>query len=1178
MSEFRWEFEQSTGWNGWTPNAAIVDVELAPEGIGFRGIGSDPQIASPPFELAVARNTQHVEIEMECDRVGAGELFFTNKTTGRYGGLEPDWMCRVPVPSPGRHTLRVYPFWEGLGCIVKVRFDPPSGARCRLYSISIVAPEAVAVEPAWRFDGQTPSWDAGYAASLEAEKAGLRVTALAPQALIRTHVAPFDAARRSVLRIDAECAGESCLAFYWARDDAPGLFGVPIPLDGEGRAPRDGIDLRRHSEWRGRITHLAIAFGTFGGEVLSIRSLAVDDNDPTRPFLNLRHFGFADPGNRPSDPATVSAVVEHAGGPPLPACHATISGVDAEIPEPVADLPTLNPGDRHALTWRIVPRVAGDLPVRLTVGQQEFEQSLRVDPPLRPVPAGDYDVPPPRPVETKYRIGVYYFPGWSPEQIGRWRSQDGFPERDPVLGWYEEGRPEVADWHIKWAVENAISFFVFDWYWRDGHEALEKALNDGFLRARYADQMQFALMWANHPPFSDHSADQLIGVTDFWIERYFRRPNYLRVDGSPYVSFFAPGELVAGLGSPEKVKEALDAMRARVREAGLPGLHIGACGGDQAEDASFLARCGFDSVTAYNYLSTGATASQSPYRQYLLGHEPIWRRMTAAESLPYIPLLTVGWDSRPWHGPRAQARFNRRPENLAEALARLRSFLDEAGSTTALLEAWNEWGEGSYIEPNAEFGFRDLEAVRDVFGAPGGRPQNIAPADLGLGGVYDLRGDAAGSRAAATVGAPVAAQGIPHGTVEGLEIRCWDDRVYVAPGQALADGARLCHDGGAVRVPGADIVTSDPLPVGIVDGAVNAWWGGNRLAISASDSRNLVPESYVAGSLRVYDPEEPSVHLEPGRDYLVDDTWGAFQRVDGGRLSPGRRVTASYRLSLRRVDALVLDGTGALRLIPGRPAPDCPELPAVPDGAFLLANVYRPFGATTVEPHHVYIPTGQGPSLTPIRHPALEAVVGRLAAGGSATIVCWGDSVTTGGDASSPSHSYVGLLASMLRERFPRSEVRVANAGVGGSNTAGRLAAFDEEVLAHHPDVVTLEFVNDMGFPAAELETRYVEILGRVRETGAVLVLATPHFTRPDWMGLPNGRGPDPREAVAFLRGFASENGVPLADVSRRWEQLEVLGIPYEALLRNGINHPDDRGHRIYAEELMRFFRTTGLD
>jgi hypothetical protein len=111
-----------------------------------------------------------------------------------------------------------------------------------------------------------------------------------------------------------------------------------------------------------------------------------------------------------------------------------------------------------------------------------------------------------------------------------------------------------------------------------------------------------------------------------------------------------------------------------------------------------------------------------------------------------------------------------------------------------------------------------------------------------------------------------------------------------------------------------------------------------------------------------------------------------------------------------------------------------------------------------------------------------------------------------------------------------------------------------------------------MGHPVDRLENLYREILSRTRESGAALLLITPHFTMPSWMGLANGRGPDPRPAVAFLRRFARENNLPLADAARRWEQMERIGIPYETLLANGINHPDDRGHEIFAEELMRFF------
>ena len=56
-------------------------------------------------------------------------------------------------------------------------------------------------------------------------------------------------------------------------------------------------------------------------------------------------------------------------------------------------------------------------------------------------------------------------------------------------------------------------------------------------------------------------------------------------------------------------------------------------------------------------------------------------------------------------------------------------------STGVCLGPLNEWGEGSYAEPNGEFGFGMYEAVRDVFGVKpeGGWPTNYVPADIGRG-------------------------------------------------------------------------------------------------------------------------------------------------------------------------------------------------------------------------------------------------------------------------------------------------------------------------------------------------------------------------------------------------------------------------------------------------------------
>ena len=67
-------------------------------------------------------------------------------------------------------------------------------------------------------------------------------------------------------------------------------------------------------------------------------------------------------------------------------------------------------------------------------------------------------------------------------------------------------------------------------------------------------------------------------------------------------------------------------------------------------------------------------------------------------------------------------------------------------------------------------------------------------------------------------------------------------------------------------------------------------------------------------------------------------------------------------------------------------------------------------------------------------------------------------------------------------------------------------------------------------------------------------------------------RQPDRRVYVLELRLFAERHQLAVADASSRWGHLWREGIPYVTLLTNGINHPDDRGHALFADELMKCF------
>lgn len=740
-----WRFDRETQWHGWSPTAQLTDVTFADDHVAFAVGTGDPWILSPGFDMPDTSNHQWVEIDLACEPGGHGELYFGKTTTGQYAGLEPGWGRHFEIVDSGRHVVRIWPFWATLGKIARLRFDPPASSRIRLYAIRIMEADVAGSEPHWPSGPALhAAWKPMYAVRAAMRDDALHLTALKPQATVVTAVAPFDADRCSLLRLDARCQGERLMTLYWATEAEPGLFGQPIPLPQARQEASDVFDLRQFPTWKGTITHLALAFGTTADRTLILKHIAIEKNDPAEPFLRCKHWGFESELVRAGQSATLRAVLEHVDGPPVPAGPVTWT-IPGRSSAQVTEETGWDPGETRTVPLTFTPKEAGACLVELQVGSQRFQRTTHVEPALpKPIarPADGYDVPEPKPVASDYEVGVYYFPGWSPEELTRrWSYQKSFPERDSLLGWYAEGRPEVADWHIKWAVENAISFFVYDWYWREGKSELTEGLEEGFLNARYRNMMKFAVMWANHPPFADHTREQMLAVTDYWIAHYFSQPNYLLVDGKPYVSFFDASRVSAELGGPETSRAVFDAMRQRVREAGFAGLHIGACASHLPAVSASLKEIGYDSITGYNYRRHGPPFLQTPYRQYILGHEAVWQAYHGHGVLPYIPLLTVGWESRPWDGPRAEQRFARTTADFKAGLQKLKTHLDKTGQRRAILEAWNEWGEGSYIEPNRQFGFGDVEAIREVFATPGDWPANVAPHDVGLAGEYDLRKD-----------------------------------------------------------------------------------------------------------------------------------------------------------------------------------------------------------------------------------------------------------------------------------------------------------------------------------------------------------------------------------------------------------------------------------------------------
>ncbi len=313
-----------------------------------------------------------------------------------------------------------------------------------------------------------------------------------------------------------------------------------------------------------------------------------------------------------------------------------------------------------------------------------------------------------------------------------------------------------------------------------------------------------------------------------------------------------------------------------------------------------------------------------------------------------------------------------------------------------------------------------------------------------------------------------------------------------------------------------------------------------------------------------------------GTDWRADKKWARIGRLEGGAIAADTTVYVDYAYSLTRLDTIVVHSDGTVALRTGAEAKVCPAPPELDVFSQPLCNVYLPWSCREITPELIY---PIGPAFPSAAQGELERnaalipeTLRKLEAGGDFTILFWGDSVTCGGTASSQAKAFPQSFTAWLRNKYPQASIKYVNAGTGGWNSNSKLPLFEEEVVPHRPDLMVIEFVNDMGMDRDTIFANYTKAVSRVREWGCEVVILTPHFVRPDWMPAESMRTPEVRPAVGYLKEFAAENNVGLADASRRWAHLWIEGVPYITYLFNTINHPDDRGHRLFVEELQKFF------
>lgn len=310
-----------------------------------------------------------------------------------------------------------------------------------------------------------------------------------------------------------------------------------------------------------------------------------------------------------------------------------------------------------------------------------------------------------------------------PQFVGHYQ-----PRIPGELGAYDLRLKENIERQVELAKIGGLYGFAFYYYWFNGTTLLRKPL-DIFLENSDID-FPFMLCWANESwtkRFDGSSQDELMSFSqknednfNFIKDsiRYITDGRYIRHDGKPVIQIYKPSNF-------QDIKSLISYWRKTARELGVGELHFMAVLFGDAYSINWKS-LGFDSASDFQ---PGSMRSQSKIKKVnnkidivnkdFLGQVYDYGECAAEVVLrnDVYPAVMPSWDNSARRIDSGLIFHNSSPQQYSIWLERSINHTlasDRLDANFIFINAWNEWGEGAYLEPDKKFGYSYLNATRKV--------------------------------------------------------------------------------------------------------------------------------------------------------------------------------------------------------------------------------------------------------------------------------------------------------------------------------------------------------------------------------------------------------------------------------------------------------------------------------
>jgi Glycosyltransferase WbsX len=311
------------------------------------------------------------------------------------------------------------------------------------------------------------------------------------------------------------------------------------------------------------------------------------------------------------------------------------------------------------------------------------------------------------------------------------------PRLPADLGFYDLRVRDVREQQARLARRHGIDAFCYYHYWFEGQRPLSRVVDDQL--ATNSPRMPFCLAWANEN-WSRHW-----DATEYEIllrQRYsaeddeehgkfllkaMSHPLYLRLDGKPILFIYRIQALPDPAGTIARWREMW-------RQGAIGDVHIVKF--DSWGDTNEPAKYGADA--AAQFFPHGAAdivpklaVDDADPGNTIYHYDDVVSAYLGLERPPWTRYECVvpSWDNTSRRGNgRSNIVHSSTPEAYEKWLAGVRARTPADG--LILINAWNEWAEGAYLEPDQRHGMSYLQATARALGVEVDKARRVVPTDI----------------------------------------------------------------------------------------------------------------------------------------------------------------------------------------------------------------------------------------------------------------------------------------------------------------------------------------------------------------------------------------------------------------------------------------------------------------